>query len=58
MATFLALPDRGPNAADYNDCDISATNKDALDNTQSHQPRHTVHMTLAPSDSVQPFRSR
>jgi hypothetical protein len=55
---FLALPDRGPNAADYNDCDISATNKDALDNTQSYINRfHTVHMTLAPSDpgSALPF---
>jgi len=55
---FLALPDRGPNAVDYNDCDISATNKDALDNTQSYINRfHTVHMTLAPSDpgSALPF---
>ncbi len=52
-AYFLALPDRGPNAGDYNDCA-----GDRLDNTTSYIPRfHTVHLSLAPSPagSALPF---
>jgi hypothetical protein len=41
--TFLALPDRGPNAVEYND---------AIDNTVSYINRfHTVEMDLAPNKS-------
>lgn len=50
---FLALPDRGPNATEYNDCA-----GDRLDNTTSYIPRfHTMHLALAPSDpgSALPF---
>jgi len=49
---FLALPDRGPNAVDYNDCG------NALDDTTSYIPRfHTLHLSLAPSapGSTLPF---
>lgn len=49
---FLALPDRGPNAADYDDC------SDALDNTTSYIDRfQTMHLSLQPSDpgSALPF---
>jgi hypothetical protein len=47
---FLALPDRGPNAVDYNDC-LASDGKDALDNTTSYFNRfQTLHLTLAPSD--------
>jgi hypothetical protein len=39
--TFLALPDRGPNAVEYDD---------AIDNTASYVNRfHTVHMRLEPN---------
>src|ERR1044071_5712129 len=39
--TFLALPDRGPNAMPYNP---------AVDDTTSYIPRfHTIQMTLEPS---------
>lgn len=39
--TFIAVPDRGPNAAAYNA---------AVDDTTSYIPRfHTLHMSLAPS---------
>ena len=42
--TFVAIPDRGPNAVAYNA---------ALDDTASYIPRfHTLHLSLAPS--VQP----
>jgi hypothetical protein len=54
---FLGLPDRGPNATDYNDC-LAADGKDALDNTTSYINRfHTLHLSLAPSDlgSALPF---
>ena len=47
--TFLALPDRGPNAVPFDP---------AIDDTASYIPRfHTLHMTLAPSDagSTLPF---
>jgi len=50
---FLALPDRGPNATEYNDCP-----GDRLDNTTSFIPRfHTMHLALAPADpgSALPF---
>jgi hypothetical protein len=41
--TFLALPDRGPNAQPYNS---------AIDETASYIPRfHTVHLALAPADA-------
>src|SRR5262245_1454158 len=41
--TFLALPDRGPNAVSYNA---------AIDNTTSFIPRfHTFTMNLAPSEA-------
>jgi hypothetical protein len=46
---FLALPDRGPNAASYNS---------AVDNTTSYITRfQTLHLSLAPSDpsSALPF---
>ena len=47
---FLGLPDRGPNAVDYNDC-LASDGKDALDNTTSYINRfHTLHLSLAPSD--------
>jgi hypothetical protein len=47
---FLGLPDRGPNATDYNDC-LASDGKDALDNTTSFINRfHTLHLSLAPSD--------
>jgi hypothetical protein len=47
---FLGLPDRGPNATDYNDC-LAADGKDALDNTTSYINRfQTLHLSLAPSD--------
>src|SRR5262245_24119792 len=54
---FLGLPDRGPNATDYNDC-LAADGKDALDNTTSFINRfHTLHLSLSPSDpgSALPF---
>jgi hypothetical protein len=54
---FLGLPDRGPNATDYNDC-LASDGKDALDNTTSWITRfHTLHLSLAPSDpgSALPF---
>ena len=39
--TFIAVPDRGPNAVSYNA---------AVDDTASYIPRfHTLHMTLAPA---------
>ena len=42
---FLALPDRGANATDYDDCN------NALDDTTSSIARfHTMHLSLAPSD--------
>ncbi|HKE96343.1 MAG TPA: esterase-like activity of phytase family protein [Povalibacter sp.] len=42
-STFLALPDRGPNALVYNA---------AVDSTTSYIPRfHTLHLSLAPSDA-------
>jgi hypothetical protein len=47
--TFLALPDRGPNALTYNA---------AVDSTTSYIPRfHTLHLSLAASDagSALPF---
>ena len=41
--TFLALPDRGPNAVEYND---------AIDNTASYINRfHTIQMNLEPNKS-------
>lgn len=41
--TFLALPDRGPNAQPYNS---------AVDDTASYIPRfHTVHLALAPAEA-------
>src|SRR5262249_47907779 len=41
--TFIAIPDRGPNAAAYNA---------AVDDTASYIPRfETLHMSLAPSGS-------
>jgi hypothetical protein len=41
--TFIAIPDRGPNAAPYNP---------AVDDTASYIPRfETLHMSLAPSGS-------
>src|SRR5580704_13213768 len=41
--TFLALPDRGPNAVEYND---------AIDNTDSYINRfHTIQMNLEPNKS-------
>ena len=41
--TFLALPDRGPNALEYND---------AIDNTTSYVNRfHTIQMSLRPNNS-------
>ena len=41
--TFLALPDRGPNATPYNS---------AIDDTTSYIPRfHTLHLSLAPNPS-------
>jgi hypothetical protein len=41
--TFLALPDRGPNAVEYND---------AIDNTVSYINRfHTIEMDLKPNNS-------
>jgi hypothetical protein len=47
---FLGLPDRGPNAVDYNDC-LASDGKDALDNTASYINRfQTLHLSLAPSD--------
>jgi len=47
---FLGLPDRGPNATDYNDC-LASDGKDALDNTTSYINRfQTLHLSLAPSD--------
>jgi hypothetical protein len=47
---FLGLPDRGPNATDYNDC-LAADGKDALDNTTSYINRfQTLHLSLSPSD--------
>ena len=47
---FLGLPDRGPNATDYNDC-LAADGKDALDNTSSFIERfQTLHLSLSPSD--------
>ena len=47
---FLGLPDRGPNATDYNDC-LAPDGKDALDNTTSFINRfQTLHLSLAPSD--------
>src|SRR5215467_14151288 len=47
---FLGLPDRGPNATDYNDC-LASDGKDALDNTTSFINRfQTLHLSLAPSD--------
>ena len=47
---FLGLPDRGPNAIDYNDC-LASDGKDALDNTTSWINRfHTLHLSLSPSD--------
>lgn len=46
-ATFLALPDRGPNATPYNE---------AVDNTSSYIPRfHTVVMTLQPAAAGAPL---
>ncbi|MFN7980903.1 MAG: esterase-like activity of phytase family protein [Vicinamibacterales bacterium] len=48
---FLALPDRGPNATEYNDCA-----GDRLDNTTSYIPRfHTMHLALAPADTGAPL---
>ena len=48
---FLALPDRGPNATEYNDCA-----GDRLDNTTSYIPRvHTMHLALAPADPGSPL---
>src|SRR5262245_4597671 len=47
--TFLALPDRGPNAVEY---------QVALDNTTSYIPRfHTLRLTLRPNrgDAKLPF---
>jgi hypothetical protein len=45
--TFLALPDRGPNAFVYNA---------ALDNTTTYVPRfQSVHLSLAPSDAGAPL---
>lgn len=41
--TFLALPDRGPNAVEFDD---------AIDNTASYVNRfHTIHMQLTPNTS-------
>lgn len=41
--TFLALPDRGPNATPYNS---------AVDDTTSYIPRfHTLHLSLSPNPS-------
>jgi hypothetical protein len=54
---FLGLPDRGPNAVDYNDC-LAADGKDGLDNTTSFINRfQTLHLSLSPSDpgSMLPF---
>ncbi|HEY7288451.1 MAG TPA: esterase-like activity of phytase family protein [Vicinamibacterales bacterium] len=43
---FLGVPDRGPNADDYDDC------SDALDNTTTFINRfHTLHLSLSPSDA-------
>src|SRR5262245_58211735 len=45
--TFLALPDRGPNAIAYNP---------AVDNTTSYIPRfHYFNQSLAPSDAGSAF---
>src|SRR5262249_62033796 len=45
--TFLALPDRGPNAKAYNS---------ALDDTTSYIARfHTLNLSLAPSDAGSPL---
>jgi hypothetical protein len=45
--TFLALPDRGPNATSFDPL---------IDDTASYIPRfHTLHMTLAPSDAGAPL---
>ena len=45
--TFVALPDRGPNAAAYDS---------EVDDTASYITRfHTLHMTLAPSDPGSPL---
>src|SRR5499433_2053168 len=45
--TFLALPDRGPNAKAYNS---------AVDDTTSHIARfHTLNLSLAPSDTGSPL---
>jgi hypothetical protein len=45
--TFLALPDRGPNATPWNT---------AVDNTASYVPRfHTLSLDLAPSDGALPY---
>ena len=45
--TFLALPDRGPNALNYNA---------AIDNTTSYITRfHTLNLSLAPSDPGSPL---
>ncbi|WLT30361.1 esterase-like activity of phytase family protein [Geothrix sp. PMB-07] len=45
--TFLALPDRGPNAKAYNS---------AVDDTASYIPRfHTLDLSLAPSDPGSPL---
>ena len=46
--TFLALPDRGPNAVSYNSL---------VDNTVSYIPRfHTIHMDLEPGAGPLPFK--
>src|SRR5262245_10983519 len=45
--TFLALPDRGPNAKPYNS---------AVDDTPSYTARfHTLNLSLAPSDAGSPL---
>src|SRR5262249_19665336 len=45
--TFLALPDRGPNAKAYNS---------AVDDTASYIARfHTLNLSLAPSDAGSPL---
>ena len=45
--TFIAIPDRGPNAVEYND---------AVDNTVTYIPRfHTVSMDLQPAGGGLPF---
>src|SRR5262245_13520687 len=46
--TFLALPDRGPNAVSYNSL---------VDDTASYIPRfHTIHMDLQPGAGPLPFK--